>query len=163
MKRRLFILVLEFIAITLPLAWLWSVWGREAYLDLFAWAAGPALELLGVRRLPHLIVGDRFLNLLPFLALMLITPGLSRRRRAVGSAIGLALIFLSQIGFAAMAFHARARHGLSLKAFATLFPALLFSDSFPFLIWAVVARDFVRDIGRRAARRLAPPAPDSGR
>ncbi len=53
MTRRLILLLLEFLAITLPLTWLWDVWGRDVYLEFFEWLAGPALELLGVRRLPR--------------------------------------------------------------------------------------------------------------
>ncbi|MEE8165996.1 MAG: hypothetical protein V3T64_10545 [Myxococcota bacterium] len=163
MRTRLILLFLEFLAITLPLTWLWDVWGRDVYLDFFESVAGPALELLGVRRVPRMMVGNRFLNLLPFFALMVITPGLRIRRRLVGSAVGFGLIFLVQIGFAAMAFHARARYGLSADAFSALFPMLLLSDSFPFLIWAVVAHEFVRDIGRRAVRRVAPRRRDPSR
>jgi hypothetical protein len=156
MKRQLFLLLLEFLAITLPLAWLWDVWGREAYLAFFQWAAGPALEALGVDRFPRIIVRNRFLNLLPFVALMVITPGLGLRRRCVGTAAGLALIFVVQIGFAAVAYHVRVRYGASARAYSALFPALLFSDSFPFLLWAVIAKDFVAGLGRRAVRGIAP-------
>ncbi len=162
MTRRLILLLLEFLAITLPLTWLWDVWGRDAYLAFFAWLAGPVLELLGVRRLPRMMLGNRFLNMLPFFALMLITPGLKIRRRLIGSAVGFGLIFLVQIGFAAAAFHARARYGLSAQAFSALFPMLMLSDSFPFLIWAVVANEFVRDVGRRALGKVAPDRPEPG-
>ncbi len=163
MRRRLVLLFLEFLAITLPLTWLWDVWGREVYLEFFEWVAGPLLELLGVRRVPRMMVGNRFLNLLPFFALMVITPGLRIRRRLIGSALGFGLIFLVQIGFAAMAFHARARYGLSAEAFSALFPMLLLSDSFPFLIWAVVANEFIRELSGRAARSVAPRRRDPSR
>ncbi len=163
MRTRLVLLFLEFLAITLPLTWLWDVWGRDVYLDFFESVAGPALELLGVRRVPRMMVGNRFLNLLPFFALMVITPGLGIRRRLVGSAVGFGLIFLVQIGFAAMAFHARARYGLSADAFSALFPMLLLSDSLPFLIWAVVANEFVWKLGGRAAQRVAPHQRDPSR
>jgi hypothetical protein len=163
MKRQLFLLLLEFLAITLPLAWLWQAGGREAYLAFFQWAAGPALEGLGVERFPRVIVRNRFLNFLPFVALMLITPGMRLRRRCVGTAVGLALIFVVQIGFAAAAYHVRVRYGTSPRAYSALFPALLFSDSFPFLLWAVIAKDFVAGIGRHAVRKIAPSSPVESR
>ncbi|MDH3211726.1 MAG: hypothetical protein OEM05_04495 [Myxococcales bacterium] len=163
MRRQLFLLLLEFLAITLPLTWLWHAWGRDAYLEFFQWAAGPALAGLGVARLPRVMVGNRFLNLLPFVTLMIITPGLSLRRRGIGAGVGLVLIFFIQIGFAAAAYHVRARYGLSARAFSALFPALLFSDSFPFLLWAVIAKDFVTDIGRRTAVKIGPGPPRESR
>lgn len=160
MKRRLFLLLLEFLAITLPLAWLWDVWGREAYLDFFRAAAGPLLDLLGVKKFPVVLVRNRFISHVPFLALMLITPGLSRRRRCVGTLVGFGLIFLCQIGLTVTAYHVRVAYGISAKAFSALFPALLFSDSFPFVLWAVIAHEFVVDTGSRAWRKLAPPPAD---
>ena len=81
---------------------------------------------------------------------------------AMQAAVGFGLIFLVQIGLAAAAFHARARYGLSAQAFSALFPMLMLSDSFPFLIWAVVANEFVRDVGRRAVARVAPDRPEPG-
>ena len=72
MTRRPWLLLAEFIAITLPLAWLWHIWGREAYLDLFQTLTAPLFEAFGVDRFPEKLVGNRFLNVLPFLAFLLI-------------------------------------------------------------------------------------------
>jgi hypothetical protein len=162
-RRRLFLLLLEFLVITLALAWLWDVWGRGAYLGLFRAVAGPALDLLGVERIPVVMVRNRFIGHVPFFALMMVTPGLSARRRTVGTMVGFALIFLCQIGFTAVAYHVRANYGVSPRAFSALFPALLISDSFPFVVWAVVAHEFVRDVGSRAWQKVATPPAEKER
>jgi len=147
------------VAITVPLTLLWKVWGHDAYLDLFRTLARPFLDLLGVKRIPVMLVGSRFVNFLPFFALMMVTPGLTARRRWIGTLVGFALMFVCQVIFAAVAFHVMASYVTSAKAFSALFPALLISDSFPFVIWAVIAHEFVRDVGSHAWRKIGAPSP----
>ena len=53
MRRRLWFLLVEFLAITLPLAWLWDAWGRGMYLNWFETSARPFLDLLGAERVPR--------------------------------------------------------------------------------------------------------------
>jgi hypothetical protein len=148
--------------ITAPLAVLWKLWGHDAYLDFFRASARPFLDLLGVKRIPVMLVGSRFVNYLPFFALMMVTPGLSARRRGIGTLVGFGLIFACHIGFTAVAYHVMASYGTSAKAFSALFPALLFSDSLPFVIWAVIAHEFLRDVGLHAWRKIAPPPTETG-
>jgi hypothetical protein len=162
MRRRLFLLLLEFVAITVPLVLLWKLWGHDAYLDLFRALARPFLELLGVKRIPAMLVGSRFVNYLPFFALMMVTPGLTARRRGIGTLAGFALIFAWHIGFTAIAYHVMASYGTSAKAFSALFPALLFSDSLPFVLWAVISHEFLRDVGTHAWRKIARPSAGTG-
>jgi len=162
MRRRLSLLLLEFVAITASLVVLWKLWGHDAYLDFFRSAARPFLDLLGVKRIPVMLVGSRFVNFVPFFALMMVTPGLSARRRGIGILVGLVLIFACHIAFTAVAYHVMDSYGTSAKAFSALFPALLIFDSVPFVIWAVVAHEFVRDVGSRAWRKIAPPSEETG-
>lgn len=161
MRKKLFLLILEFIAITAPLAWWWVEWGGAAYLELFRDVAHPLIALVGAEKFPAALVRNRFINWLPFLTLMLITPELGWRRRVVGSLTGLLLIFFCHLGLASMAAWTVANYGISAKAFSTLFPFLLLSDAFPFLLWAVIARDFVREVARRAVLGRSGRAADS--
>ena len=144
MKRKLWLLILEFLAITIPLAWLWLEWGRSAYLGFFVNLSTPILMVLGVTEFQPRLVQDHFLNYVPFLFLMVITPGLSIRRRVIGTIVGFVIIFFDHIGLVSVAYLAHSRYGLSSKAFSTLFPALLFSDSLPFILWAIIASGFLK-------------------
>ena len=49
MRRQLFLLLLEFLAITLPLTWLWHAWGRDAYLETVEPMARKSVQELRIR------------------------------------------------------------------------------------------------------------------
>lgn len=152
MTRRPWLLLAEFIAITLPLAWLWHLWGREAYLGVFQTLTAPLLEAFGVDRFPEKLVRNRFLNVLPFLALMIITPGLSARRRAVGTGIGLAVLFVGHVALAVIGRTVLMRMGAE-NAYPALLPVILVSDSLPFVLWAAIAHEFAGELATRALGR----------
>lgn len=144
MKKRFWLLVLEFFAITIPVAWLWIEWGRMAYLRFFLKLATPILMILGVTEFQPRLVQEHFLNYVPFLVLMVITPELTIKRRIVGTLVGFVIIFFDHIGLVSVAFIAHSNYGLTAKSFSTLFPALLFSDSLPFILWAIIASNYLK-------------------
>ena len=144
MKKRLWLLILEFLAITIPVAWLWLEWGRMAYLRFFLKLATPILMILGVSEFQPRLVQEHFLNYVPFLVLMVITPELTIKRRIIGTLVGFVIIFFDHIGLVSVAFIAHSNYGLTAKSFSTLFPALLFSDSLPFILWAIIASNYLK-------------------
>lgn len=144
MKKRFWLLVLEFFAITIPVAWLWIEWGRMAYLRFFLKLATPILMILGVTEFQPRLVQEHFLNYVPFLVLMVITPELTIKRRIIGTLVGFVIIFFDHIGLVSVAFIAHSNYGLTAKSFSTLFPALLFSDSLPFILWAIIASNYLK-------------------
>lgn len=144
MKKRFWLLVLEFFAVTIPLAWLWLEWGRLAYLELFVKLSTPFLMFLGVTSYEPKLILEHFINYVPFLVLMIITPKLTIKRRIIGTLIGFVIIFFDHVMLASVAFVAYSNYGLTEKAFSTLFPALLFSDSLPFILWAIIAAGYLK-------------------
>ncbi len=161
MKPKHLILLLKFVAITVPLTWLWMSWGRDAYAGVFEDLARPIYRLLGLRTLRPTGVHERFINFLPFLVLMLLTPRLSTTRRVVGTAIGCVVLFLFHVGFSiATSWGPRVGGtGMTAAAFEISFPAYLFSDSLPFLLWVIIAHRVVADFATQAMERLAPEGP----
>jgi len=145
-KKRFLLLTLEFLAITVPLGWVWIEWGRTFYLKVFVELATPIFIVLGVTELKAQLVIDHFINYVPFLVLMVITPTLTVRRRAVGTAIGFVIIFLGHILLASVAFVASSKYGESQEAFNTLFPAFLFNDSLPFILWAIISAGYLKRV-----------------
>jgi hypothetical protein len=140
--RRLLWFALEVVALTAPLTWLWVHGGRELYASCLAPVADAiyaGLGLDGVTFFPR----DRYINQVPFAALMLVTPGLGARRRFGGLAVGALAIFSLQMLVNALAL--RGSPG------ATSLPAGLsiLSDAAPFVVWAVIAREFVARIAQR--------------
>ncbi|MDB4433166.1 hypothetical protein N9166_00330 [bacterium] len=156
MRKRLFLLALELLAISIPLTWLWIEWGRSAYPKLFVQLGTPILVFLGLPGIRPDVLPDRFISYVPFLVLMVITPRISVARRVLGTALGFALIFLSHVAFTSyvMAFEHSER--LSARPFVNIFPALILLDGFPIVVWAVIAKDFLGEVASRALPRLFP-------
>jgi hypothetical protein len=142
--RRIAWFALKFVALTVPLTWLWVAGGRELYGATFASAADVLYEWVGYHG-ANVPWRERYINVVPYVALVLLTPGLGWRRRGIGLALGLVAILCAQLILNAVAQWGRP-HPVS-------FPVgiAVLSDAMPFLLWAILARDFVRDLVRGVA------------
>lgn len=140
MKRALWF-GLSFVALTVPLTWLWVSGGRELFAEwLFAPLAGAIYDALGLEVRP--VWRERYIHYLPFIALVLLTPRLGAKRKAKGLAGGVAAIFLCDVVINGITQHGQ-RHPTDLPM-----PLMVLSDALPFIVWAVIARDFVRELAR---------------
>ena len=155
MKKRVVLLTLEVVAVTLPLTWLWLAWGREAYHGVFVQLAGPVPAWFGLPSYQLITVPQRFINYVPFLALMIVTPRLSLARRVLGTLVGFGVIAVAHLAFYVVSVAVYAEHGVTPRAMSALFPVLLLSDTLPFILWAIIARDVLRD----AIARIRVPRP----
>jgi hypothetical protein len=156
--KRSLLLVLEFVVLTVALTWLWVVWAHDAYASFFLRVADPLLDLLGVTEVVESPAQKRFVNYVPFFVLMVITPGLSLRRRIGGLLVGFPLIFLCHVGLVAVEFLAYTEHRPTSDPFSTVFPAAMFTDAFPFILWAIIAHRLIRDVLSRAFQGGSSPA-----
>ena len=149
---RVLLTLLKIVAVSAPLTWLWVTWGREAYGALFLHLAMPIYGLLGLTDLVPDGARDRFINYLPFLILMIVTPRLSLRRRVVGTLVGFLVIFAVHLVFVYVASTAHQAHSASLtrQGFVRIVPANALCDSVPFVLWVFFARDFVWESVSRA-------------
>jgi hypothetical protein len=142
MKQTLLFLA-KFVALTAPLTWLWQVWGRRAYTAFYGPVAHSIYSVLGFDRVPT-PSRERFINYIPFLTLMILTPRLSLRRRLVGTGLGVLALFALHIG--ANLTEAPGSRALPLGMSLAL-------DAAPFLLWVLIAHQFVRDLARRGSKR----------
>ena len=142
--RRLLLFALEFFALTAPLTWLWvAADGRELFAQGFFVPASRAIyELFGLEILP--VWRERYIHYVPFVALVVLTPGLPLRRRAIGLLGGLVAIFACDVVTNGIAQYGR-RRPVDLPL-----PWMVLSDALPFAVWAVVAREFVAELARGA-------------
>ena len=147
--RRWPLLVLEFVALTVPLTWLWVAWAQDAYTGLIGTVGAPLLESLGVRSVPESPAVKRFVSYVPFLVLLAVTPGLGWRRRLVGGLVGCVAIFLCHLALVAIEALAHTGSRPTEDAFSTVFPAAMFADAFPFILWAIVSQRVLRDAFER--------------
>jgi glycerol uptake facilitator-like aquaporin len=76
------------------------------------------------------------------------------RRRSIGIAVGFVVIFLVHVVFIYIASTAEnPDSSLNVRGFRRIVPANGLSDSVPFILWVIIARDFVWE---SAARVLSP-------
>ena len=95
MKPAVLFLV-KFVCLTAPFIWLWQVGGLSVYHAIYSPIASAIYGLLGFEGVAT-PARDRYINIIPFLTLMALTPGLSKRRRFGGAAIGLLILFAMHI------------------------------------------------------------------
>ena len=150
MRRRALRLGLSFVLLTTGLTWLWVQWGGLAYERFLLAVAGPLLKAIGVTRIVESPAQMRFVSIVPFWVLMWLTPGLSLRRRALGTLAGSAFLFLTHVGLVGVEQWSQSSHRPTASPFATLFPAALFADGLPFMLWAVIAHRFLSGLFARA-------------
>lgn len=143
--KRLLLLLLEFVVLSVPLTWVWIHWGKAHYVrGLFA-TLGVVYDLLGLPPTGRGAGGVslRYVSQVPFVVLMAITPGIHLRRRLVGWAVGALLIFASHVALVLLtdvAFASGRRVGV------TILPLVVLVDGLPLLLWIVLARDFLRGV-----------------
>ena len=147
MIGRVLLQALKIVGITVPVTWAWLEWGRAAYGRLFAELAIPVLGFFGLTRILPQGSRDRFINYLPFLILMIVTPRMSPLRRILGIVIGFVLIFFLQVFFVYASEVAGVQAGSVNRQdiYEKMLPVLLICDAFPFVLWVIIAKDFVRE------------------
>ncbi|MBB82656.1 MAG: hypothetical protein CL931_02440 [Deltaproteobacteria bacterium] len=153
MKRAL--LVLGFVAITIALTFLWEESGRVTYGRFLKAVAPPIYDLFGVGDARVGAFRQRYINWVPFVGLMLVTPGLAWRRRLGGLAGGLVLLFA---GHLALNLTERVHKAAQLP-----FVPSLVSDALPFLLWVLFAWPVVSRWFASALAEIPPAAQDESR
>ena len=147
MTRSPYRIALELIVVSVALSWLWTSYGTAAYLQFFGRLARPFFDAIGQ---DHIVIAfrERFINLVPFLVLMAVTPGLSLRRRSLGTLLGLFVLFCGHLALTWLAgiTPRPGSGGFRDNAFTIRLIANLASDSLPFLIWATIAARQVRGL-----------------
>ena len=134
MKATLLFLV-KFVCLTAPFVWLWQIGGLSVYHALYSPIANAIYEWLGFEGVAA-PARDRYINMIPFVALMILTPNLSTRRRLGGTAIGLMILFTMHIAVNLTA------NPVNLRL---PWPVSLAVDAAPFFLWVIIANEFVRD------------------
>ena len=139
----------KFVCLTAPFIWLWQIVGLRIYHALYSPIASMIYEWRGYEAIAT-PARDRYINFIPFLTLMVLTPNLSTRRRLGGTAIGLVLLFIMHIAV-----------NLTADPETLQLPhlILLVLDAAPFFLWVVIANEFVRDFIRRGTANPAVEEP----
>ena len=164
MTRRVLLITLELFAVSAPLAWLWLAHLSALYADFFRALATPIFASPGMGDIP-IVFRTRFINIIPFVAMMLVTPKLGVRRKSLGIALGLLVILAGHLAFTAIAGQAMlnvSRGGVLEDNFSVHIAGMLLSDSMPLLLWLIIAGPVLARSrkGRPGAFRIFPPPAD---
>lgn len=123
--------ILGFAVITIGLTVFWIEWGRLHYGQFLKFVAPPIYDLIGFGDARVGAFRQRYINFVPFVGLVLVTPRLAWKRRFTGLAAGLGALF---VGHLALNLTERVHRGGHLP-----FVPSLVSDALPFLLWIIVA------------------------
>ena len=141
MTRRILLIALELFAVSVPLTWLWLAHLRYLYANVFQAIAKPFFALLGMGDIP-IVFRTRFINFIPFIAMILVTPKLGVRRKSLGILLGLVVILLGHLAFTGIAGQAQlnmSSGGTLEDSFSVHIAGMLLSDSMPLLLWLIIA------------------------
>lgn len=130
MKRAL-VAFLTFVATTIVMTSLWNRWGQEAYAEFLLSVAPGLYDAIGFGDARVGAYRQRYVNFIPFIGLVLATPGLALRRRFTGIGLGLFALFVSHLLLNLTERMGPGRH-------LPFVPALI-SDTLPLIFWVIVA------------------------
>lgn len=144
--------IAAFLAITVGGTWLWLDGGNRWYANnIYGPFASTLYDLVGLDYPARYRL--RFINWIPFLALMAVTPRLSWRRRGIGTLAGLVVLLFSHAVTNAITLYILGGRGPM-----PIWVGLV-SDGMPLVLWAVIARDFVTGIVSRAVNPRSDASP----
>lgn len=141
MARRILLITLELVAVSVPLTWLWLAHLQYEYAKFFQAIAQPFFAFIGMGDIP-IVFRTRFINIVPFIAMILVTPNLGARRKSLGILLGSVAILAGHLAFTGIAGHAQlsmASGGSMEDSFPVHIAGMLLSDSMPLLLWLIIA------------------------
>ena len=154
MKRTLLITA-AFVAVTIGLTWFWEEFGRLQYGRFLKTVAPTIYDWIGFGDARIGAMRQRYINWIPFVGLVIITPGLAFRRRSTGLALGLAILFIGHLGL-------NLTEGARRTGHLPFVPSLV-SDTLPLILWVIVAFPVIANwFDSTSGLGAAEPKPDSG-
>ncbi len=152
-SHRFILAFLGFLALTSLGLWAWVSGGQRFYAQILVWTASWVYPLFGLGDIPLAAARLRYVNIVPFAALMLVTPGISWKRRTIGILGGLLFLHFSHLALnATPQLIDIGREGLGPNTLSPIF--MIVSDGLPFVLWAFFAPGFF--VAARTKDRLAP-------
>ena len=137
MKKELwkFLLKLAIFSLILGFLWFWKL--QDFYPFLLKPAAIPFFQWVGVKKWYLSWVLDHFTNIVPYIALVLATPGILKRWKWTLLALfgGLVALMISHLFLSWMVYHYSAEYQFTKSFFRRTFPFFLLSDGLPLPLW----------------------------
>jgi len=145
---KLFKFFLLLVVFSLPLFGIWAAGADHVYSRFIGnFTARLMLKLQKIppdQLLAHYstllaVVKAHYLNIVPFIALMLAVPSLTWKKRLIGLGLGLIILFIEQIIFTMIASYCQARWQQSPDFHRIFVPLSAINDSMPVVVWLFLA------------------------
>ncbi len=142
MKEKLWLFIVKFVLISLPLFALWHWKGQDSYLILFNYLLTFLLiKLAGLNIQYFPAPVDIFNNLIPFVSLMIITREIKLETRLSWLGWGLLILIGWHIVLTMAVYLLHEGYQITSQAYEKLsVPLYLFSETLPFILWILFAR-----------------------
>ena len=134
------------VATSLPLFFIWFNWGQSAYQDLIAGVIVPLAKPLGQRQLNMFYAKSHYMNIVPFVTLMLAVPALGWKKRVWGILIGFGLLFIWHLVFSLTLNHFQLLWGADRRFYRFYIPAVSLNSTLPVLVWCGLAWSGVKEL-----------------
>jgi len=156
MKEKLWLFVLKFIVISIPLFALWHWKGQDWYLVLLNHLLTLLLiEIAGFNILYFPAPVDIFNNLIPFVSLMIITKEIKLKARLSRLALGLLILIVWHMILTEAVYLLHEGYQITSEAYEKLsVPLYLFSETLPFVLWIIFARKQVAGLFLRRKKKV---------
>ncbi|MCP4685019.1 MAG: hypothetical protein GY867_06155 [bacterium] len=138
MKRKdLWLFLARLLSLTSILGYLWFFYWQVEYPFAIGFIAKPFFDLVGVKKWYMALLLDHFTNLVPFVALVLSTPGLFRRwRKSLAVLVGgLAIILCFQLLLSWAVYELISRYAMSPMYIKLSLPLFFVNDALPLVLW----------------------------
>jgi len=135
--KELWLFLAKLLSLTLVLSYLWLAYWQLHYPKAIQWIALPFFDLVGVKKWYMALLLDHFTNLVPFVALVLATPGVFRnwRKTLAVMAGGLAAIICCQLLLSWAVYELISRYAMTKMYYKLSQPLFLINDTAPLILW----------------------------
>ncbi|MFH1374949.1 MAG: hypothetical protein ABII79_14290 [bacterium] len=137
MRKNLWLFLLKLLVFSLALGYLWFTRYQRLYPYWIDGVADPFFEFVGVRKWWLGLVVEHFTNLVPYLALVLASPGFFRHWRRTLAALvgGVAILVLGHLLLSWAVYHFNELYSLSRSFYRIVIPMYIINDALPLLLW----------------------------
>lgn len=155
MKEKLWLFIVKFLLVSVPLFALWHWKGQEWYLvSLNHLLTLLLIKIAGfnIQYFPAPV--DIFNNLIPFVSLMIITREIKLKTRLSRLILGLLILIVWHMVLTQAVYLLHDEYGVPSQAYEKLsVPLYLFSGTLPFVLWILFARKQVSGLFLRRKKK----------
>ena len=137
MRKNLWLFLLKLLVFSLALGYLWFSRYQVQYPYWIDGFANPFFKLVGVKKWWLALVVEHFTNLVPYLALVLASPGFFKhwKRTLIALVGGVAILILGHLLLSWAVYYFNEQYSLSKSFYKIVVPMYIINDALPLALW----------------------------